>query len=110
MATINGTPNNDTLTGTQFADRIFGFAGNDLLQGLGGNDTLNGGLGSDTLNGGAGIDVLNGGLGNDTYIIDNTSDTINEAANAGIDTVRASRSYTLGGNLENLTLTGTNNI
>lgn len=110
MATINGTPNNDTLTGTQFADTIFGFAGNDLLRGLAGNDTLNGGLGSDTLNGGAGIDVLNGGKGSDTYIIDNTNDIINEAANAGIDTVRASRSYTLGSNLENLTLTGTNNI
>lgn len=110
MATINGTSGNDTLTGTQFADSIFGFAGNDRLLGNGGNDTLNGGAGNDTLNGGLGIDVLNGGAGNDTYIIDNTNDKINEAVNAGTDTVQSSRSYTLGGNLENLTLTGTSSI
>ncbi|OKH29180.1 calcium-binding protein [Chroogloeocystis siderophila] len=101
MATINGTSGKDTLTGTQFADTIFGFAGNDLLRGLSGNDTLNGG---------AGVDVLNGGLGNDTYIIDNTLDIINESPNAGIDTVRALRNYTLGTNLENLVLTGNSAI
>lgn len=106
MATINGTPGNDTLTGTQFADTLFGFAGNDLLLGEGGNDVLNGGTGNDTLFGGQGVDTLNGGTGNDSYIIDSTNDTINEAANNGFDTVTSSRNYALGNNLENLILTG----
>ncbi|WP_230401119.1 calcium-binding protein [Microcystis aeruginosa] len=62
------------------------------------------------LNGGAGIDTLIGGLGNDTYQIDTTTDTITENANQGTDTVQSSVTYTLGNNLENLTLTGTTNI
>ncbi|MBE9192560.1 FG-GAP repeat protein [Gloeocapsopsis crepidinum LEGE 06123] len=110
MATIIGTPGNDTLVGTRFADTIFGLAGNDLLLGLGGNDTLYGGRGNDTLNGGAGIDSLVGGPGNDVYIINNPGDIVVEAENAGIDLVRSSVSYTLGNNVENLTLTGTRAI
>lgn len=49
-------------------------------------------------------------MGDDTYIINDTSDTIVEAANGGIDTVNAGINYTLGDNLENLTLTGTSSI
>ncbi|MBI1285334.1 MAG: hypothetical protein GC183_13535 [Thiobacillus sp.] len=48
--------------------------------------------------------------GDDTFIVDHEQDTISEAANAGIDTVLASRSYTLPANVENLTLTGVLNI
>ena len=48
-----------------------------------------------------------GGLGNDIYIVDTTTDTITEAVNEGTDTVQSSVSFTLGANLENLTLTGT---
>src|SRR5439155_20406751 len=51
-------------------------------------------------------DTLIGGLGNDTYIIDATADTITENAGEGIDTVQIGVTYTLGNNLENLTLTG----
>ena len=51
-----------------------------------------------------------GGLGNDTYQVDTTTDTITENANQGTDTVQSSVTYTLGNNLENLTLTGTTNI
>ncbi|MFN9259386.1 calcium-binding protein, partial [Microcystis sp.] len=57
-----------------------------------------------------GIDTLIGGLGNDTYQVDTTTDTITENANQGTDTVQSSVTYTLGNNLENLTLTGTANI
>ncbi|OKH23357.1 FG-GAP repeat protein [Chroogloeocystis siderophila] len=110
MAIIRGTPGDDTLVGTRFADTIFGLAGNDLLLGLAGNDTLYGGRGNDTLNGGAGIDSLIGGVGNDVYIINNVGDIVVEAANAGIDTVRSSVSYTLPNNVENLILTGNRNI
>ena len=47
-----------------------------------------------------------GGLGNDIYVVDNVGDVVTEADNAGTDTVRSSITYTLGANVENLTLTG----
>ncbi|MGB8815308.1 MAG: hypothetical protein WCC57_19190 [Paracoccaceae bacterium] len=55
------------------------------------------------------FDTLRGGLGNDTYILDRR-DTVVENVNAGTDTIRASLNYTLGLNLENLVLTGTDHI
>ncbi|MCU0075584.1 Ig family protein, partial [Pseudomonas koreensis] len=58
------------------------------------------------LNGGLGADTMTGGLGNDTYYVDNAGDSVVEDANAGVDTVMASIDYTLGTNLENLTLLG----
>jgi Ca2+-binding RTX toxin-like protein len=53
-------------------------------------------------------DTLVGGAGNDTYIINNTGVTITEDSgpDTGTDTVISSINYTLGNNLENLTLTG----
>jgi Ca2+-binding RTX toxin-like protein len=51
-----------------------------------------------------------GGLGNDTYVVDDIGDQVDEIAGAGNDTVSSSISYTLGANLENLTLTGVNAI
>ncbi|TRU02341.1 MAG: calcium-binding protein [Microcystis aeruginosa Ma_AC_P_19900807_S300] len=71
---------------------------------------ITGNSGNNTLNGATGIDTLIGGLGNDTYQVDTTTDTITENANQGTDTVQSSVTYTLGNNLENLTLTGTTNI
>jgi Ca2+-binding RTX toxin-like protein len=60
--------------------------------------------GNDTLDGGAGVDRLAGGLGDDLYLVDSRSDVIVELANEGADTVRASTSYTLSANIENLVL------
>ena len=69
-------------------------------------NTLTGGTGNDTLDGGTGIDTLIGGLGDDTYYVDNSSDAVQEAVNAGNDTVIATADYTLGLNIETLQLAG----
>jgi Ca2+-binding RTX toxin-like protein len=96
--TLVGTPGNDVLTGGR---------GDDTLSGLAGNDTLNGVAGNDLLDGGTGTDTMLGGTGNDTYVVDVTGDVVTELANEGIDTAQSSLTYTLGTNIENLTLTGT---
>jgi Ca2+-binding RTX toxin-like protein len=95
------------LIGSSGADTLTGDAGNNYLTGNGSNDTLSGGDGNDTLDGGAGNDSMTGGTGNDTYIVDSTTDAVTEAANAGTDTVQSSVNYTLGRDLENLTLRDT---
>ncbi len=106
------TNGNDILTGDKEADRFDALAGDDTIDGLGGNDTLNGGAGNDSLIGGKGNDKLIGGAGNDTYVVDSAGDVVTETATLAseIDTVLASISYSLGANVERLTLTNTGNI
>ncbi|MCE6982721.1 calcium-binding protein, partial [Pseudomonas frederiksbergensis] len=64
------------------------------------------------LDGGIGADTLTGGTGNDTYLVDNAQDVVNETSTLAseIDTVVVSIDYTLGTNLENLTLLGSANL
>lgn len=69
-------------------------------------NTITGNSGNNVLDSGAGADTLIGGGGNDTYIVDNAGDTSIEKANEGVDLVSSSVTYTLGANIENLTLTG----
>jgi Ca2+-binding RTX toxin-like protein len=99
-AVINGS-------GNELGNVIAGNEAANILAGLAGNDTLSGGGGNDTLDGGAGADAMGGGAGNDIYLVDDAADAITEASAAGTDEVRSSLSYTLGANLENLTLVGT---
>lgn len=104
---FHGLKGKDVEIGTQRADHFKGFAGHDFFEGAKGNDTLEGGSGNDTLNGGEGVDSLVGGTGNDTYYVDTRQDKVVEAASAGTDVVLSSVTYTLGNNVEKLTLTGT---
>ncbi|MBC7281297.1 hypothetical protein [Hoeflea sp.] len=103
---------NLTLTGTDNSNAV----GNTLDNNLTGNsgvNTLTGGAGNDTLDGGAGADTMIGGVGDDTYVVDNSGDTVIEAADEGTDTVISSVSYALfqqGQHIENLTLAGSANI
>ncbi|MBV5303815.1 MAG: hypothetical protein JZU70_06410, partial [Chlorobium sp.] len=89
---------------------MIGNAGANALTGTIQNDTLEGGSGNDTLSGGAGNDTMQGGLGNDTYVVDIGSDVVTENLDEGTDTVNSGVNYTLGENVENLTLTGTGGI
>jgi len=100
---------NTAGTGNELDNVITGNTGSNVLSGGAGNDTLSGGAGNDVLDGGSGADRLDGGTGNDTYVVDEAGDLVTEAAGAGLDTVNAGIDYTLGANLENLTLTGTGN-
>lgn len=61
---------------------------------------------ADTLGGTSGADTLAGGFGDDVYVVNHVNDVVVEAAGAGDDLVKASVTHTLGGNVENLLLTG----
>ncbi|MFN9555787.1 MAG: LamG-like jellyroll fold domain-containing protein, partial [Dolichospermum sp.] len=109
---ITGTTQADNLIGGNLDDILIGGDGNDTLTSGTGNDTIQGGNGNDTITGGTGADSLVGGRGDDIYIVDELGDIITEGSNQGLDTVRASITYSLASiaNVENLTLTGTANI
>jgi Ca2+-binding RTX toxin-like protein len=107
--TLGTNVENLTLTGS---GRVNG-TGNELdnvLTGNGSNNTLDGSAGNDVLDGRGGSDTLIGGSGNDIYVVAQTADVVIESANEGTDLVQASVTYTLGNDIENLTLTGSSAI
>jgi len=104
--TLMNNVENLTLTGTTAINGT-GNTLDNLLTGNSAINTLTGGAGNDTLDGKGGADKLLGGSGNDIYFIDNTGDVVTENASEGTDTVKSSITWTLGNNLENLTLTNT---
>jgi 2',3'-cyclic-nucleotide 2'-phosphodiesterase (5'-nucleotidase family)/Ca2+-binding RTX toxin-like protein/endonuclease/exonuclease/phosphatase family metal-dependent hydrolase len=86
--------------------------GNSDINGTGNGlqNVIVGNSGNNILNGGSNADNLSGAAGNDTYIVDNVNDVVNELANEGTDTILASVTRTLEANVENLTLTGNSTI
>jgi Ca2+-binding RTX toxin-like protein len=108
-----------TGNGNSAANVITGDDADNTLDGKGAADRLNGGAGADTLIGGSGADTLTGGTGHDHYVVNSTTDNVDESTGAvgDIDTVESSIAYnltangtTLKGDIENLTLTGTSAI
>jgi len=53
---------------------------------------------------------MRGGAGDDVYVVDNAGDTAVEGSSNGTDRVDSAISFTLGANLENLTLTGSASV
>lgn len=106
---LSANVENLTLSGTANINGT-GNASDNVITGNSGANILNGGAGNDVLDGGLGLDSLYGGTGNDTYYVESTIDKLFENANEGIDTVVAKSSYTLGANLDNLTLVGSTSI
>jgi Ca2+-binding RTX toxin-like protein len=113
--TLSYTLSANVEDGLLLGTAALNLTGNELDNNLTGNaaaNVLDGKAGADTLNGGAGADLMIGGTGNDTYIVDNLKDVVTETSTLAseIDTVRSSVSWTLGANLENLILTGSDNL
>jgi alkaline phosphatase len=114
---------------TEGSDTLNGDSGNNVIFGDKGNDFLNGNDGDDILNGDEGNDTMRGGKGDDTYYVDSTGDLVNENSSmrsgvfsflgfggnswgnsGGSDTVKSSVDWTLGNNIENLELIGTDDL
>ncbi|MCC7464441.1 MAG: putative Ig domain-containing protein, partial [Gammaproteobacteria bacterium] len=89
---------------------LVGNGGNNRITGNNFANTLVGGSGNDTLDGGLANDTLSGGMGNDTYVVQQSNDVTLENPQEGTDSVCSSVSWVLGSDIENLTLTGTENI
>lgn len=88
--TLSANVENLTLTGSNAINGT----GNDLANVLRGNGAAN---------------TLSGRQGDDIYYV-STGDTVTESSNQGIDTVYSDVTFTLGSNVENLTLLGTEAI
>lgn len=89
----------ENIFGSQFGDQLFGDNGANLLSGW------------------AGADLMRGGGGNDTYVLDNAGDIVDEITDGGgTDTVQSSvsiasgNSFAIRGAVEKFILTGTANI
>lgn len=112
--TTTGDVTAEVMNGDDLVDVMYGDGGNDVLNsyrnndrlyGQAGEDVLIAGEGNDVLDGGSEADVMIGGDGNDTYYVENIYDACVETSSlGGDDRVVAYVSYTLGLNVEKLTL------
>jgi Ca2+-binding RTX toxin-like protein len=74
------------------------------------DNEIRGNAGHNVLDGGSGADMLRGRAGDDTYLVDNVSDQVIEAASEGVDTVIASVNFTLRDQVNNLILSGRDSL
>jgi Ca2+-binding RTX toxin-like protein len=97
---ISAWGNNDTLTGGTSNSRIYAGGNNDVVYAGSGNHVSILAPGT--------ADTLSGGPGSATFYISGASDVVAQpTANAGLDSILSSVSYTLPTNVPILTLTGT---
>jgi Ca2+-binding RTX toxin-like protein len=82
-------------------------AANIAATGNANSDVLTAGSGIDTLLAGGGVATMNGGSGNDTFVVNNSSDVVQDLSTATSNSVQSSVSYSLPSNVDTLTLTGT---
>ena len=99
-----------TLAAAEVENLTLGGSGDIDGTGDGGANLVTGNSGANRLNGGGGADTLAGGTGNDTYVVDSGDIVVTEGFDKGTDLVESSITYSLGSNLENLTLTGAADI
>jgi len=110
--TVRTSLSNFTL-GANLESLAFTGSGSFTGTGNGLANTITGGTGSDVLDGvaGSGGDRMVGGAGNDSYYVNSSLDTVVEQTGGGTDTVFSRiNSYSLGGNVENLTYVGSGNF
>ncbi len=84
--------------------------GSDNIRGTDSGDAIYGGSGNDELDGEGGADQLYGGTEDDVYIVDDAGDVVTEYVGEGEDLVKSSVEYTLLENVENLELSGSDDI
>lgn len=105
-----GNAGDNGITGNGMNNRLYGYGGNDVLDGGQGDDIIDGREGNDTLIGGIGYDKMYGGTGDDTFIVTDATDFCYELADEGTDKVIASVTHALRDNIEQLELSGTDDI
>ena len=108
-ASVSGGSGDDTIIGWGSADTLDAGSGGALIYAGGANDVATGSSASDTLVGIGSAATLDGGTGTETFIVNNTSTTI-QALAGGQNTLLTSVNYTLPTNITSMILTGTANL
>ena len=101
--TLPGAPDGVSATYTLAIADVPGVR---MVHGTTGDDWLLGTRGNDWFVGRGGEDVYEGGRGDDTYVVDSLGDDVVENEGEGTDTVMSAVGFRLGGEIENLVLTG----